>query len=286
MSRRLLLVLALLAPMADATAGTPAAAACAAARLAADDSCPATPGSDAPAAAATSGPAGATGPAAEAVAPPPYAARLREEAKHVLASPDFHEHRSVRYPAMRDWLRKLLERKPAKATPSTPPNFAVLATIFQYAALALLAAALAWLLWRGWQWLAPGRQGPRAARSGRPLAEVRVLALPDTPLPEQVLPEARAAWQAGDATLALSLLFRGAVRELQRRHGIELPDSATEGECLRHARRSGAAVVTTAFAPIVQAWMALAYARRVPADVEALFALYGRHFEAAPETTP
>lgn len=233
---------------------------------------------------AVTAPASGAPASTEAAAPaaaPPYAARLRTQTRQVLAEPDFRQRETVRYPVPRDWLRKLLQRKDAKPTPSSGPDLRLLATVFQYLTVVLLALGLAWLLWRGWQWLAP-LSARRTPERGGSVADVRHLALPDTPLPDTIASAARAAWSAGNTTLALSLLYRGAVRDLARRHGIELPDSATEGECLRLARHSGAAVVTAGFAPIVQAWMALAYARRVPADFEALVALYARHFEAAP----
>lgn len=245
----------------------------------------ATPTAERGTAPVTVAPTAAGGPAsAEAAAPaaaPPYAARLRAQTRQVLAEPDFRQRETVRYPVPRDWLRKLLQKRDAKPTPTSGPDLRLLATVFQYLAVLLLALGLAWLLWRGWQWLAPLSARRTPERGGR-VADVRHLALPDAPLPDTIAAAARAAWSAGNAALALSLLYRGAVRDLARRHGIELPDSATEGECLRLARQSGAAVVTAGFAPIVQAWMALAYARRVPADFESLVALYARHFEAPP----
>lgn len=233
-------------------------------------------GAVSPAAAATPG----EGAVASAPSAPPYAAALRARTREVLASPDFRQRETLRLPVPRDWLRNWLKGRDSKPSATPPPNLALLGTLFQYLAVLLLALGLAWLLWRGWQWLAP-RAANRTPGGGSVMPEVRYLALPDAPLPYSITTAARAAWQAGDAALALSLLYRGAVRELAQRYRIELPDSATEGECLRQARRSGAAVVPAAFAPIVQAWMALAYASHPPADFEALLALYARHFEVA-----
>ncbi|HET8731107.1 MAG TPA: DUF4129 domain-containing protein, partial [Moraxellaceae bacterium] len=219
--------------------------------------------------------------AAVANPPPPapdYAARLRTQTAQVLAGPDFRQRETLRYPVLRDWLRKWLHRGDSKPAPAAGPDLRLLATVFQYLAAALLVLALGWLLWRGWQWLAPqvARRAPRAR--GR-IAEAQHLALSDTPLPDSVAAAAAAAWHAGDAALALSLLYRGAVRGLARDHGIELPDSATEGECLRQAQRGSAPVIRAAFSPIVKAWMAQAYADCPPDDFAALVALYEVHFE-------
>lgn len=232
-------------------------------------------------------------PATEAMAPAPGAAqaspadaaRLRQEARAILDSPEFRRMETSTDPVMRDWLRRLLREwfksSPSRSNSRHDADLAGVARVFKYLALALLALALGWLLWRGWQWLAPRLEGSRPPPRGRVL-DARSLVLADTPLPASVAEAARAAWAAGDALAALSLLYRGALRALATQHRIALPDSATEEECLRLARRSGAPVVATAFAPIVQAWMALAYGRRSPADPERLLALYREHFEATP----
>lgn len=234
------------------------------------------------------GPAAAAGaPATEAPRPaePPYAARLRTDGRKVLQDPDFRQSETSRQPVLRDWLRKWLQRKEPKPVTPPPFNLALLVEVFKFLAVVLLALGLGWLLWRGWQWLAPQVAAPRPAPGLAP-REAESLALPAKPLPDTISTAALAAWRAGDATQALSLLYRGAVRDLATRHRITLPASATEGECLRQARQSDATVVGAGFAPIVKAWMALAYARRLPADFEALLALYRRHFEAPPGEAP
>ncbi|HEX4870271.1 MAG TPA: hypothetical protein VFV15_06075 [Moraxellaceae bacterium] len=236
-------------------------------------------------------------PATEAMAPAPGAAdaspadaaRLRQEARAILDSPEFRRKETATSPVMRDWLRRLLREwfksSPSRSRANHDLDLTGAARVFKYLALVVLALAVGWLLWRGWQWLAPRLDGTRPPPRGRVL-EARSLLLADTPLPAAVAEAARAAWAVGDALGALSLLYRGALRALATQHRIALPDSATEEECLRLARRSGAPVVAAAFAPIVQAWMALAYGRRLPADPERLLALYREHFEATPEEQP
>lgn len=215
-----------------------------------------------------------------AAAAPPYAARLREQAQQVLQGKDFHDYRESRQLVMRDWLRQWLKKESGKQEkPTTPFNLSGMAQLLKVVLALLLALALLWLLWRGWRWLGP-RGGTRQAVS-QTLPDLQVLALAQETLPEKISTAARAAWQRGDATRALSLLYRGAVQALGERYHIELPASATEGECLRLAKRSGQAVANDAFAPIVRAWTALAYARRPPEDFDALAALYARHFEGS-----
>lgn len=239
----------------------------------------AAPVADVPGAAPTS--AAAAPPSAGAAPPAPaWAPALRREAQAVLSGPDFKGEETSRGLVARDWLRQWL--KPEAEKPAKQPDLdwlPAVAELVKWLLVAALVAALAWLLWRGWQWLAPQVRGRRPPAGAPALREATSIALADTPLPDTVSRAARAAWQAGNAEEALSLLYRGALRALDQHYRIELPASATEGECLRRARTTGKAVVGSGFAPVVQAWMALAYARRQPADFEQLLGLYTRHFE-------
>lgn len=244
----------------------------------------AAPAATGPASAAAPGPApAADADAAPGEAVPPWAAPLREEAKAVLAGEDFHQQKTSRDLVPRPWLRRLLDFDLSPDSPApTLPDFALLAEFIKVLLVVLLALSLGWLLWRGREWLGPMLR--RVRRPSAPAAPAsRSLALPEAPLPPGIGAAARRAWQAGDAVLALSLLYRGAVRALEQQYRISLPASATEGECLRHARASGKAVVGAGFAPIVQAWVALAYARRAPTDFERLLTLYAQHFETPAE---
>lgn len=245
---------------------------------------PLPPPAASPADAAASAPAvpegaSATSPRASAEAAPPWAERLRKDADAVLKGEDFRRVERSRGLVMRDWLRRWLQDddQPSSSMPFDF-SFAGIAAVLKWLLVALLAVGVAWLLWRGWQWLSP-RVGERASRDTFTPLEARSLALSREELPDRVSSAARAAWHQGDPVLALSLLYRGAVRTLEDTYAIDLPESATEGECLRLARRTGKAVVGEAFAPIVRAWMALAYARQAPGDFERLATLYARHFE-------
>lgn len=218
-----------------------------------------------------------------------YAAELRRDTAAVFAGEDFHRMQESTRVVPRPWLKTWWENREEKKQEAPPElgRFALAAMILKYAVIAALCLLLAWLLYAGYRWLSPridtGKRKPPQAM----LHPVETSALHTSALPEQISDSASRAWQAGDSALALSLLYRGAVRDLARRHQLSLPASATEGECLRLARASGQAVIPQAFAPIVQAWMAEAYARRRPGNFEQLLALYRQHFEAASgEPTP
>ncbi len=102
-------------------------------------------------------------------------------------------------------------------------------------------------------------------------------------LPSDVIGAARARWRDGDATGALSLLYRGALLHLTTAAGIELPASATEGECERVARRSAEPALAGDFAELLRAWQLCAYAQRPPSEdvFRGLCARWGEHMRAA-----
>lgn len=215
-----------------------------------------------------------------ALPPPAYASPLRQQAQKILNGPEFHRREQTRELVLRDWLKRD-KKKQTEASAHEPLNLATVAQVAKALLTVALAIALLWLLWRGGQWLSPRAARRSSGRGDRAVQEAQMLAPAGTVLPERISDAARTAWQRGDTVLALSLLYRGAVRGLAEQHRIELPASATEGECLQLAKRSGKAVVNDGFAPIVRAWTALAYARRTPTDFDALLQTYRRCFEPA-----
>lgn len=101
-------------------------------------------------------------------------------------------------------------------------------------------------------------------------------------LPDDALAAARARFAAGDASGALSLLYRAALVELARRFTLRLPASATEGECERIARGAGDSRLVQDFAEVSRAWLFCAYGRRPPApdEFDALCARWAAGFGA------
>jgi hypothetical protein len=140
--------------------------------------------------------------------------------------------------------------------------------------LALLALAIARGL-RVWR--------PYDSSRGAGVDEVRRgFDLRPESLPSDVLAAARARFAAGDASAALSLLYRAALVELARRFGLSLPASATEGECERIARGAADGALVQDFAALASAWLFCAYAHRPPApdEFDALCARWAAGFGA------
>lgn len=141
--------------------------------------------------------------------------------------------------------------------------------------LGLLGLVL--MLVRQWGARSPAaRPEPRALPR---LGTARPAALPGGALlPADPEAAARRLWAQGEATAALGVLFATAVDRLTHVHGLPLDPSATEGELLRTARRSGLPVsLLDPFTALTQAWQSAAYAHRAPteASFQALFARLG-----------
>jgi hypothetical protein len=102
-------------------------------------------------------------------------------------------------------------------------------------------------------------------------------------LPRDLPAEARRLLAQGDASAALSLLYRGALAALVAAD-VPLPRSATEGDCLRAARAAIQPEPAAFFARLTAAWQACAYAQRAPAlpALEGLVRDWPLHFGAAP----
>jgi hypothetical protein len=121
---------------------------------------------------------------------------------------------------------------------------------------------------------------PPAARAAPPSARpARLFGLDLAPerLPDDPTAAARRAWDEGRTTLALSLLYRSALVRLVDVEGVEIPESATELECIALVAR--AAGPARAFRSLTEAWIGARYAARPPGD--AGFEELCRTFEAA-----
>ena len=212
-------------------------------------------------------------------APPP----VRQTVDAVLAQPVFGQPKE-------DWEWRLIPPAPAA------PNAAVtawakllealvrgLAAVGKGAVglLAVIAAALfAYLLWRSRQTFWP--RNPVNAVSAEPLFgfDLRPAALPaDVPA------AARAALARGEVSVALSLLYRGALSALIHQHQAEFRAGDTEDDCLRRSQPYLSAAAQAYFATLLYAWQISAYAGQLPpADtLERLCSAWAGHFGAPAE---
>ena len=100
------------------------------------------------------------------------------------------------------------------------------------------------------------------------------------PLPDDIVGRARERWLKGDVRGCLSLLYRGALLRIILSRRIQLPDSATEEDCLREVIPVESAERAGYFQSLTRCWQSTAYAARSPASnqTEELLDDWQRHF--------
>jgi hypothetical protein len=99
-------------------------------------------------------------------------------------------------------------------------------------------------------------------------------------LPDDVVSAALQELAAGNATAALSLLYRGALVSLIHRSQLDFHAGHTEGDCLRLVREAVDAGSSDYFAELLDAWKRTAYGHDIPPAplLEALCTRWRQHF--------
>lgn len=217
-----------------------------------------------------------------AVAADTDAARsAREEIAEVLKGPEFPHLREttawrVRWPAWEwpEWLKFSPGARMPRIAWSLGEPVQSLVKIAMWLAVAVAAS---WLLYRLVRLLPPHVEpaGPPPVLFGLEIA------------PEALPPDiaAKAAQLVAERRTreALSLLYRGALSALVHAKGVELRPGDTERDCLRRAQTALPREASAYFDELVAAWVAAAYAGRLPADERAhgLVAAWTVHFAPA-----
>jgi hypothetical protein len=83
-------------------------------------------------------------------------------------------------------------------------------------------------------------------------------------LPDDIATEALQHVKSGDLRQALSLLYRGTLVRLVTDYQLEIPDSATEGECLKLVRQEREENEAEYFQKLTRVWLVTAYAHIPP----------------------
>ncbi|MBL0209943.1 MAG: hypothetical protein IPQ13_03370 [Holophagaceae bacterium] len=144
--------------------------------------------------------------------------------------------------------------------------------------IALLFAAVAWVLWHF-----------RSA-IGRAFRQKKALQPPDAlfgldmrpeNLPEDVPAASWSLWREGRRREALALLYRGALVALVHTHLVELGIGSTEGDCLRAAGDVLGKGGQAYFGALTKAWLLTAYRHTPPEDglAQRLCADWREHFQ-------
>ena len=124
------------------------------------------------------------------------------------------------------------------------------------------------------------RRRPR--EDAAPASVIAGMDLRPESLPDDVTAAARDLLRAGDARGCVGLLYRASLSVLVNRFGLELPASATEGDCLRRILRAPEPERGSYFRELTRVWLDVAYAGRAPEAerIEALCDDWRQHFGA------
>jgi hypothetical protein len=143
-----------------------------------------------------------------------------------------------------------------------------LGTVCMVAAIALLLAAIPWLLWKNRQVFTP--RGMGGGKSAGPTAARVVMGMEVAPatLPDDVPGTAWMLWRQGRQQEALGLLYRAAISRVMDVGRVEIQESDTEGDCVRRVDLAGPAAQPAYFRGITAVWTRMAYAGLRPADRE------------------
>ncbi len=108
------------------------------------------------------------------------------------------------------------------------------------------------------------RRRPGSGRRGEPPAVLFGLDVSPQNLPQDIGRQVRSRLETRDVRGALSLLYRGALAKLVHQEQLEVPDSATEGECLRLVTAERSAREADFFQRLTLLWVGLAYDHQLP----------------------
>jgi hypothetical protein len=198
-------------------------------------------------------------------------AAVRRSTDAVFASADLRG-----YDCERRWVFKDKTKPPPR---EPPPDLAWLAQLLRALLIAAAAGAVIWLVWRFRDRLPVFKRG-----QARAATEVAGLDIRASSLPADVAAAVCALWQAGERRGALALLYRATLARLVEDDGLQLHQGATEGDCLRLARRQLRPERYLAADAATTVWLAGAYGDRWPsnATVAALCAAWQAQFAPAP----
>lgn len=142
-------------------------------------------------------------------------------------------------------------------------GFAAVGEVVMWIGGGLLVAFLVYLIVKNRDWMTLGSLGREERKRPATVSLFGLELAPDS-LPENIPAAVAALLDKGDLRGALSLLYRGALVKLIHQEQLEIPGSATEGECLALVRDSRPEAEATLFQRLTLHWVALAYGHQIP----------------------
>ncbi len=188
-------------------------------------------------------------------------------AAEVLKSPDFEVHKVKTW----EWVPKF---DPDKLDESNLPrgDFSFVFMVGEALFYLVLVGLVVWLIWfivKNAHVFSMRRNAKVEAAAPKVVMGMNITR---ESLPDDILAAAMAAWDAGNAREALSLLYRGSLSWLVTRRRVPIRDSDTEEDCLIHVVRAGDKTEADFFRHLTGAWVQTAYAT-IPITRDELTAL-------------
>jgi hypothetical protein len=198
--------------------------------------------------------------------------------QEVLADPEFGS-----WETQTVWRLREQEPSPERTGPSLDLG-PLLAALIEPTMWILAAAAIAVILifvLRRAAGIGPRNRGAKEVPA--PPEVLFGLDVREDSLPDDVMAAARDLWESGRRAEAIRLLYRGALARLIARDGLDVKESATEGDCLRLAARAISIERLRYLRTLTGVWQSTAYGHRLPeaALAEALIRDWDGHFGAS-----
>ncbi len=211
------------------------------------------------------------------------------EAVARAAAAVFDDESLDQYETVEEWRRlDRAEEKESAPNPSGLNRFfetlgRIASTIVELGLWFALALALLLAFVTRRHWLPYLRYEPGEARAPRRRIVLDSGVITAEALPHDLPAAVLGLWSRGERREALSLLYRGSVFSTVERHGVRLPRSATEGECVSAVRAQAPAALAAYFDTVVTAWLWCAYGGRAPAEetVQGLCRDWPSHYGSA-----
>ena len=159
-----------------------------------------------------------------------------------------------------DWLENALSLDTGAAV--------AFASVLELLLWAALAGLLAWLVFaykEQIKGLLAGGTSP--SKPDLPVSLFGVK-LQQSKLPENIVASAVMHWNNGERREAMALLLRASLLKVLNRYPCHLFDSDTENECVAKIEQASPNAISTFMRKLVDLWLALAYAHRLPSEHE------------------
>ncbi len=206
----------------------------------------------------------------------------KEVIKETMLTKELNDKQKVTY-----WVRKDKSKKPKK----NPDEFSfeeffepfakVMGFIIEFALWILVAIGLFLLFYFRDSWLHLFNIQRITKKESYQAPEVMfgMDVRPDS-LPDDIIGESRKLWNDNKHRESLSLLYRGALIRLINHEQVQLKDSFTEGDVLRHSKKQITESKQLFLNNLTSNWKKIAYAHRHPSDpeMEKLFSTWVSHF--------